>query len=703
MRHHEHGRAGNGSRDRRLGDTVAGWAKSSEMAINELRHTADRPTVTGLLWRAKSRSADSDAGFTMMEIVVSLLVIAIVTTGSLTFFINNLRSVNGQNQRQQAVNLANQQLETVQSLPVDKLVSGRTSAMVTALVATTAATRLKISTQDDTSSSANYDATAGSDPLTVPTQSTKSVNGVTYTIYTFIDTCWYATSTGLCGPTSSATKAQEYRASIDVAWQSNGQCINGCDYSTSTLIDPTANPQFNSNISTPSGNYDSVGSDNNPGLNPNVASMSQLSDTCTINGITTNGTKIVVTGTGFKNNIRVWISAGGGTIPTSSIYQPIAGEVDFCLQTSDVPGGYTISVINTDGGHFQLPITEVPSITVANGWDPTNKQLMLTGTGFEPGVVFTASNGATFTGTSNASFGNTATNDTVTLTNYVGTKDGASTTITATNPDTSAATFTITAPAISSFAPSALAAGTTQSIALTGSGYKSTTTAVVTNANGTASISSVTSSSSATMTSSPTTVGTQGFYVYNTNGGFTSTKSITVNAQPTATSVTPAEVTEDVLSGTVTVNGTGFQVGMTAASNNGTVSLFTRVSSTQVTFKVTPLNFGSDVITLTNPDGGSVNVTLIVPNITSFTPNPPVHSTATTWTVNGSGFESGATVTITENGTNLPVSNTTFVNSTKITFKATTTASSGSFLNFVVTVKNPDNSQDSQTQSMKPT
>jgi hypothetical protein len=205
------------------------------------------------------------------------------------------------------------------------------------------------------------------------------------------------------------------------------------------------------------------------------------------------------------------------------------------------------------------------------------------------------------------------------------------------------------------------------------------------------------------MTSTPTSVGTQGFYVYNTNGGFTSTKTLTVNAAPTVTTFSPGEVTEDVLSGTITVNGTGFQVGMTASTANGTVSTFTRVSSTQVTFKVTPANFGSDVITLTNPDGGSDTVTLIVPNVTSFTPSPPVHSTLTTWTVNGSGFESGATITITENGTNLPVSSTTFVNSTKYTFKATTTSSSGSFLNFVVTVRNPDGSQDTLTQSMRPT
>jgi trimeric autotransporter adhesin len=344
----------------------------------------------------------------------------------------------------------------------------------------------------------------------------------------------------------------------------------------------------------------------------------------------------------------------------------------------------------------------VPSLTAASGWDPVNKKLTLTGTGLETGVTYTATNGASFSGTSNASYGNTTIMDSVVLTNYVGTKDGTSTTITATNPDGSSATFTIGSPQATSAVPASIPAGTTKTVTLGGSGFKSGMTAVVTNGNGTATITAVTSSSSATMSDSPSTTGTQGVYVYNPDGGYTSTGFFTINALPTITSFSPAEVTQGVLSGTITVNGTGFQSGITGATTNGTVSSVTYSSSTKVTLKATPTNSGNDVITLTNPDGGSVSFTLVVPNITSFTPNPPTHSTATTWTVNGTGFESGATITIKENGTSLTVSNTTFVNSTKYTFKATTTSSSGSTLSFVVTLTNPDGSTDSLTQSMRP-
>jgi prepilin-type N-terminal cleavage/methylation domain-containing protein len=648
----------------------------------------------------KARGTASEAGFSMIEVVISLLIIAVVTTGSLSFFLNNLRSVNGQTQRQQAVNLANQQLETVQSVPVAKLVNGRTSAAVTSLFATSAATRLKISSQDDTGSSADYDSSAtGSSTPTVPTVTTQTVSKIVYSVYTFIDTCWYATSTGLCGPSSGTGKTQEYRASVDVSWQSNGQCVNGCDYSVSTLIDPTSNPQFNSNISTPSGSYFSVGSNSTPGLNPSV--INDNGGTCTVNGNSYTGTKIVVTGSGFKAGMRVWISSGGGTIPAASVYQPAASEVDFCLASADDPGAYTISVINTDGGHFQLPITEIPSISDVSGWNPTTRRVTLTGTGFQPGVVFTATAGAAWTGTSGL-LTNQASADSVTLTGFSGPVDGAKPVITATNLDGSAATYTITAPDEVSTNPTSIFVNTTTSVNVTGTGFQSGMTAVLTNGNGTASVTSVSSSTLATLSVTATTVGSQTLYLYNDDGGVTTSFTITVTrSSPTVTGASTYSVPAGVAS-TVTVYGTGFQSGMTATTSNGTATITSVAANGQsLTLVVNPTSTNSDTLTLTNPDGGSVGGALGVSStVNSFTPNPPNHSTSTSWVVNGAGFATGASVTITESGTNLSTSSVV-ITSTKVTFKATTTSSRSSS-SFVVTVRNPDGTVASRTQTMTP-
>jgi prepilin-type N-terminal cleavage/methylation domain-containing protein len=665
---------------------------------------AEKSFMGRLITRVKARVGADDSGFSMIEIVMALMIIAIVMTGALAFFINNLRSVNGQTQRQQAVNLANQQIEKVQSLPIDSLVTGRTQASVTSLYATAAATRLRISSQDDTSSSANYDASGVTVP-TVPTQATQTVGGKSYTLYTFIDACYFTVSTGVCGPTSSSTTTQEYRVSVDVAWTSTGNCSSGCDYSTSTLIDPSDNPTFNNNISAPVGNYSSVGSDNSPGINPKISADNQLTESC---GGGVNGTKIVVTGSNFKTNIRVWISSGGGTIPASSITQPVAGEVDFCYQTPETPGSYTISIINTDGGHFQLPVTVVPDIISATGWDPAAKKLTLTGAGFQTGMVFSASGGATFTGTSNQNYNNTSTADSVKLTNYVGTKDGNTATITATTADGNyAGTFTIKAPTLAcNVAPCTVASGWTRTnVPLTGSGFASGSTTAVGVANG--SVTNLTVSSATVASIDASASGAPGqsqtFYVYNPDGGFTSNASLTITTPMSIASGAPAEITKTTAT-TVTVTGANFASGISAVTvANGSVSSVTFTSSTSIKLNnLTSTGTSPVTVTLKNLDGSQASIVILVPNITSFTPNPPTHSTATNWVVNGANFESGATVTITEAGTSLAVSNTTFVNSTKITFTATTTATTTSNRSFVVTVSNPDGSVATRTQSMTP-
>lgn len=671
------------------------------MTLNKWYIPADRSTVTRLALRDRMRARCDDSGFSMIEIVFALLIIALVTTASLAFFINNLRSVDGQGQRQQAVYLANQQLETVQSLPVAKLVQGRTSTAVTALMATPAATKLKLSTQDDVSNSANYDPTAtASSTQLVPTSQVKTVNKVNYTVYTFINTCWYDVSSGLCGPTTSSSRTQEYRVSVDVGWTSKSQCTGGCDYSTSTLVDPTANPQFNSNISAPTGSYTSVGSNNNPGLNPNVSANSPLSDTCKINGTTVNGTKIVVNGSNFKSGMRVWISNGGGTI--SNIYQPVDGEVDFCYATTDVPGAYTISVINTDGGHFQLPITVVPSLTSASGWTPSGKALTVSGTGFQSGATFTVSGGGASATGSNNLVANNSSGDSAKLVNYVGPKDGNATTLTVTNTDGSTATLTLTAPKATALSMSAIVVNTSKNLTLTGTGFQSGMAAVVVSGSGTATVSSVGSSTSATLQVKGTAAGTMTVYVYNPDGGFTSTFSIVIDPLPTVTSASPDPVSAGVNT-TVTVNGTGFLPGMTASTANGSVGSVTVVSSTKVTFTVNPDDTNTDTITLTNTDGGTATFSIgVVPNVVGLTPTSWTHNTTPTWYVSGYGFASGATVTVSGNGFTSTASNITRWSSNYMIFNARIVNNSSNTYTFTVKVTNPDGTSDSYTTTHRP-
>jgi prepilin-type N-terminal cleavage/methylation domain-containing protein len=615
------------------------------MAINWLSDRADRATVTRLIARASGRGTQPDAGFSMVEMMVSLVVIAIVATASVTFFINNIRGVNNQRQHQEAVYLADQQLETVQSLPVAKLVKGRTQTEVTALYSTPAATAMKITTQDDFANSGNYDATAtATGNETVPVTVTKTVNGVPYSLTTFIDVCWYTGSTGVCGPTQSAITTKEYRVSIYEAWTSPGECSNACSYTTSTIIDPNADPVFNTNLSAPTGTLTTPS-------NATVNADSGYTDSCTTSAGTSSGTLVKVTnGTNLSSGIRVRISSGGGSI--TEIAQPSATEVDFCLVAGDTPGTYTITVINTDGGHFQMPILEIANIAKATGWTPSTKTLTLYGGGIESGATvsatgatlgtYTAYNCATST---TAPCSTTGSLDEVVITNFSGPTNGGTATLTLTNPDSSTATYTIAAPTNGTWSASAVPVTQGKVISITGAsnlaGAPNSLGVAITSGSGSASVVRG-SASSATLTVTPTAIGTMTLYLYNDNGSTTSPVTLTVDPLPAVATATPNIVVAGQTR-TVTVGGSGFiSAGFTATAANGSVNV-SSVSGTSVTLQVTASVVGSDVITFTNFDGGTTTFALTVhapPAVTSVSPSAVLVGATKTVTLTGTGFVS---------------------------------------------------------------
>jgi len=103
------------------------------------------------------------------------------------------------------------------------------------------------------------------------------------------------------------------------------------------------------------------------------------------------------------------------------------------------------------------------------------------------------------------------------------------------------------------------------------------------------------------------------------------------------------------------VNGTGFQSGFSATVSGYAVASvgLQFVSSTQVSINVTMAsgNYSAPVV-ITNPDGqhasGSfqVNAAAPAPTISSITPSPLTTTAATQMTVNGTGFQSGFSATV---------------------------------------------------------
>jgi Tfp pilus assembly protein PilV len=617
----------------------------------------------------------------MVEMMISLVIIAIVMTAAIAFFVNGLRSDSGQRQRQEGIYLADQQMQTVQAIPAHDLVFGRSLTAQQTALTSSLGSALNLSAQSDMTSAASYDSDTN-DATLIPFAQTQTVNHVTYTLSTFVYACHVSSGNGSkCGPTATTGSTQELRVTVASSWTSNASCSNGCHYATSTLIDPNSDQTFNTNISTPTGAITTP----SPATfyNDNTGTHGTTPyETCTTgaagNTVTVPGTEMIITGTGFKSNIRVWISAGGGTIPTNTIYQPSATEIDLCLQTADTPGTYTVSVINTDGGHFQTTLTETPIIRwVALTGSGSSQVLTLNGGGFITGATYTATGGVS--GTLNVVSAQQAT-----LSNYVGPNGGTATPTAITLKDPSPglqATPAFSLPDITTTtSPTSVAVGTTVPVSITGLGFEPglaiASNPAVTNASPVTV--SYTSAAAAVVTIRATTVGTMSFALVNPDGGVSNTITLTVDPLPT---IAPAPGSR-VVGVPFTVTGTGFMTGMTASLANGdSVVVNSLTVPGTVSLTITGTSYTLTTLTLHNLDGGSVSTPITV------TPPPVVTGVTTavsgqvTETLTGTGFQSGMTISD-PGGT---IGTITHTGTTSVTFMITDTPGTQT-----LTLTNPD-------------
>jgi hypothetical protein len=233
---------------------------------------------------------------------------------------------------------------------------------------------------------------------------------------------------------------------------------------------------------------------------------------------------------------------------------------------------------------------------------------------------------------------------------------------------------------------------------LTGSGFQSNITASVTNGT----VNSVTYVSSTQIKLMITgNTGNQTVTLTNPTDGGSTTATVLVDAP---LDITAAETPVGAASA-ATITGTGFVNGMTVSSTRGGATV-TWLSSTSANVYLP--NTGSQVITLTNPDGGSDTATIVVnaaPNITgvALSPGSPTRNSTVGVTVTGTRFVSGATFTATWTRAGTATTNPTptsvvFVNSTRETFNLLVppTPSGGTKYTLTVTITNPDGGQDSQ-------
>jgi hypothetical protein len=394
-------------------------------------------------------------------------------------------------------------------------------------------------------------------------------------------------------------------------------------------------------------------------------------------GTANGGTAVTITGTGFLAGATVRL---GGTAATNV---NVASSTSITATTSaHTAGAVSVVVTNTDAQTGTLnngftytssnPAPTVTSISPTTGVTAGGTSVTITGTGFLTGAT--------------VSFGGTA----ATNVNVVG-----STSITATTPahaagavnivvtNTDAQTGTLPngytygnpAPTVTSISPTtgSVAGGT--SVTITGTGFL---TGATVSLGGTAATNvNVVGSTSITATTPAHSTGAVNVVVTNTDAqaGTLPNGYTYGNPAPTVTSIAPSTGTAN--GGTsVTITGTGFLSGATVSLGGTAATSVNVVGATSITATTPAHAAGAVTVTVINSDaqsgsltnGYTYNASNPAPTVGSITPNSGPVAGGTAVTITGSGFLTGATVSL--GGT--AATNVNVVGSTSIT--ATTAA-----------------------------
>lgn len=216
------------------------------------------------MWRpAALRRRRGDEGFSILEVTISLALIATVMAASTTFFLKSMTSSKLLEQRQGAGVLLTQALEQARAVPPSKLVLGRTKVAMAAQ--RTLPTHAELGTDELLPVVTSLLPVSTAVAAVVPLSSVSVYGGTEYTVRTFVDGCVRAlTANAVClskpsvgsltdavlkgGLTVSPTARLMLRVTVSVSWRGRSSAcdLSGsrCEVLGSTLVDIGSDPTF---------------------------------------------------------------------------------------------------------------------------------------------------------------------------------------------------------------------------------------------------------------------------------------------------------------------------------------------------------------------------------------------------------------------------------------------------------------------------
>ena len=327
--------------------------------------------------RGRARE-DRDAGFTLIEILVAMVLMAIVMSSLAVFFIGAQKSSSALRLREDATALGDGAMDQVHSVAIDQLLLNRDKFSSDAQWAAPV-TGVDLSTMSelwDTTSSPAPANNAGADPtkaLLPTTPQTSSpptpllpagkpyiVNGVQFKVSYYIGRCYVPAGGGACTKVAPANPVTMDRVVVAVNWPiKGGSCpLHTCAYVVASLISTTADPTFNVN---------EILLDTTPPSTPTLASSpgcTTVSDT----SITLNAFSMSSDASGI-GSYKIWDGKNTNNFASMTVVHSQTGTAAY-TDTGLVPSTtywYAVTALDTVGNESS---PQVPPGTVTNPQAP---------------------------------------------------------------------------------------------------------------------------------------------------------------------------------------------------------------------------------------------------------------------------------------------------------------------------------------------